>query len=67
MPPIEAVMPQAKHDCRAKELLAARRLAANGFWRKNPPDGQLRQLVRLRSSYETMGPRDYGQQDLISF
>jgi hypothetical protein len=38
-------MPQAKHNCRVKELLAARRAAANGIWRKSPPDGHVRQLV----------------------
>jgi hypothetical protein len=25
-------MPHAKHNCRVKELLVARRAAANGFW-----------------------------------
>jgi hypothetical protein len=35
-------MPQAKHNCRVKELLAARRAAANGFWQKILPDGHVR-------------------------
>jgi len=38
-------MPHAKHNCRVKELLAARRAAANGIGRKFLPDGQVRQLV----------------------
>jgi hypothetical protein len=41
----EAKMPKAKHNCRVKKLFKARRAAANDFWWKIPPDGQLRQLV----------------------
>ena len=39
---IEAVMPQVKHNCRVKKLFEARRAAANGFWQKVLPDGQVR-------------------------